>query len=232
MNVGKNEIIVDKRDKWIVDTLQKIPVGSKILDIGAGQCPFKKHCSHLEYLSQDFAQYEGFWDEQIKEGSANSGRIDIVCDIISIPVEAASFDAVMCTEVLEHVPDPVAAFTEMTRILRSGGYLLVSSPFASYSHFEPYHFASGFNRYFYEHHLQKFGYKVLDLKANGNFYEYLGLKIRWLSDLSSKYSDYKLDVLDKLSIRAMLRTLQKLSDNDKGSEAFLNNGFFVFAQKI
>jgi ubiquinone/menaquinone biosynthesis C-methylase UbiE len=231
MNIGKNEIIVGNRDKWIIDTLQKIPAGSKILDVGAGQCPFKKNCSHLNYMSQDFSQYDGFWDDQIKEGSADSNRIDIVCDIVSIPVESGSFDAVMCTEVLEHVPDPIAALSEISRVLRPGGYLLLTAPFASYSHFEPFHFAAGFNRFFYEHHLPKLGYTILDLKANGNFYEYLGLKIRWLSDISSKHSNSTLDVMDKLSIRGILRTLQKLSDNDKGSDTFLNNGLFVFAQK-
>ena len=44
---------------WIEETLKKIPAGLTILDAGAGECQFKKFCSHLEYISQDFAQYHG-----------------------------------------------------------------------------------------------------------------------------------------------------------------------------
>jgi 2-polyprenyl-3-methyl-5-hydroxy-6-metoxy-1,4-benzoquinol methylase len=40
-------------------------------------------------------------------------QIDIISDITSIPVLNYSFDIVLCTEVLEHVPNPVAAIEEM-----------------------------------------------------------------------------------------------------------------------
>jgi len=40
-----------------------------------------------------------------------------------------SFDVVICTEVLEHSLNPFLAVTELHRILREGGYLLVTTPF-------------------------------------------------------------------------------------------------------
>ena len=46
------------RVNWIEKTLKKIPAGSKILDAGAGEQQFKKFCKHLEYVSQDFAEYD------------------------------------------------------------------------------------------------------------------------------------------------------------------------------
>lgn len=55
---------------------------------------------------------------------------DVVADITKfnshIPDE--SYDALMCTEVLEHVVDPFAAIRELRRIVKTGGYILFTTP--------------------------------------------------------------------------------------------------------
>jgi SAM-dependent methyltransferase len=55
---------------------------------------------------------------------------DVVADITRfnshIPDE--SYDALMCTEVLEHVVDPFAAIRELRRIVKVGGYILFTTP--------------------------------------------------------------------------------------------------------
>lgn len=111
------------RDAWLEKVLGQIPDGSKILDAGAGELQYKKYCDHLEYVSQDFGQYDGKGDSiglQKTQGWDNT-KLDIVSDITNIPVSDASFDAVMCIEVLEHIPEPILAIKEFYRILR-GGY--------------------------------------------------------------------------------------------------------------
>jgi SAM-dependent methyltransferase len=50
-----------------------------------------------------------------------------ICTKTQIP--ASRFDAVFCTEVLEHVSNPFEAIIEISRILKPGGYLFASSPF-------------------------------------------------------------------------------------------------------
>lgn len=55
---------------------------------------------------------------------------DVVADITRYNphLPEGHFDALLCTEVLEHVVDPFAAIREMRRLLKVGGYLLVTTP--------------------------------------------------------------------------------------------------------
>jgi len=95
---------MEVRFDWVIKQLKYLPEGTRILDAGAGELKFKSYCSHLEYVSQDFAQYDGEGDGTgLQTGKWNNERLDIVSDITRIPVDDASFDAILCTEVLEHV---------------------------------------------------------------------------------------------------------------------------------
>ena len=148
MNTSFNE---QSRINWVTAVLEKIPAGWVILDAGAGEQQYKKFCTHLKYVSQDFAAYNPVSNEQgLQMGSWNYGELDIVSDITNIPRADGSFDAILCTEVFEHIPDPIAALKEFSRLLRPGGVLIITAPFCSMTHFAPFHFATGFNKYFYE----------------------------------------------------------------------------------
>jgi SAM-dependent methyltransferase len=80
----------------------------------------------LDYVSQDFGQYDGVGDDAaLQMGEFDYGRLDIVGDIASIDQPDSSFDAVMCVEVLEHLPDPIQAIREFSRLLKQDGHLIV-----------------------------------------------------------------------------------------------------------
>lgn len=159
------------RKEWLKNTLESIPSGLRILDAGAGELANKKYCSHLDYVSQDFCQYEGKGDSKgLQTGSWDTKQIDIVGDITNIPAEDASFDVILCTEVFEHLPNPVEALKEFNRLLKKGGILILTAPFCSLTHFAPYHYSSGFNSYFYEYHLQNLGFRLEEITKNGNFF--------------------------------------------------------------
>lgn len=220
-----------ERVAWIEKTLKKIPAGLTILDAGAGECQFKKFCSHLKYVSQDFAQYTGTGDVGLHTGTWDNSRLDIVSDITCIPRPDKSFDAIMCTEVFEHVPDPVAALKELNRLLKPGGYLLITAPFASITHFAPYHFATGFNRFFYEHHLKEMNYNFEDLQMNGNYFEYVGQELRRVKRVGKEYAGEKIGLIDKVLIHLNLLILQRLSKKGNRSNELLSYGVHVFAVK-
>lgn len=220
------------RVNWLEETLKKIPKGSTILDAGAGEQQFKKFCAHLQYVSQDFAQYiPDNTNAGLQMEIWNYGKLDIISDIASIPVENGSFDAIMCTEVFEHIINPIEAITEFSRILKKEGYLVLTAPFCSLTHFAPYHFYSGFNSFFYETELDKNGFEIIELKPNGNYFEYLAQEINRLPSIAKKYSKKILDKSETDSIRQLKILLQNLSDNDSNSSELLCFGYHILARK-
>jgi len=225
----KNEEI---RHAWIEKQLAELPHGSRILDAGAGEQPYRKYCSHLHYVSQDFAQYEPTAVQSgLQMAKWDYGKPDIICDIAAIPEPDGSFDAVLCLEVLEHVPDPVKAIRELSRLLRQGGRLLVSAPFCSLTHFAPYHFSTGFSRFFYQKHLPENGLRLLEVTPNGNYFEYLAQELRRVNEIANRYGSSQAGRLEKNAIDKTLKMLQRFSDHDTGSHELLAFGFHVVAEK-
>ena len=225
----KNE---STRVAWLEKTLKEIPSNSRILDAGAGEQQFKKFCTHLNYVSQDFAQYNGDGDGKgLQTDVWDQTQLDIVCDIIAIPEPDNSFDAVLCTEVFEHLPNPILAIKEFSRLIRYNGYLIITSPFCSLTHFSPYHYSTGFNSYFYEIHLPDYGFEIVELQKNGNFFEYIAQEVRRIPNVSNKFSNSSPNNLEILAMEILLNMLQKFSSKDKGSEELLNHGLHIIAIK-
>jgi len=224
-----NEVV---RVKWLEKTLTSLPAGLKILDAGAGECQFKRFCSHLEYVSQDFGQYNGEGDEKgIQTKTWDNTQLDIVSDITEIPVSDASFDIIMCTEVFEHIPDPVSAIKEFSRILKPNGYLIITAPFCSLTHFAPYHFSTGFNRYFYEHNLSKFNFEMKEVTRNGNYFKYIAQEIRRIPYVTERYCHSKNNLFQKAMFYILLLILKSLEKKDKGSNELLCFGYHIVATK-
>ena len=93
------------RDQWVKAQAASLPPGSKILDAGAGASKYRPFFAHCEYKTQDFCLYQGPLVKYLQP-------IDYVCEITAIPLPDQSLDAILCTEVLEHVIDPMAVLSE------------------------------------------------------------------------------------------------------------------------
>jgi len=221
------------REAWLERTLQKIPAGSRILDAGAGEQKYKQFCTHLDYVAQDFAKYDGKGDGRgLQTEFWEQTKLDIVSDITAIPESDASFDVIMCIEVFEHLPEPIKAIQEFSRLLKPRGYLILTAPFCSLTHFAPYHFYTGFNRYFYEMHLPANGFEIVELQVNGNFFEYLAQEIRripWAADHCTEGS--KCTRFESLAMKVCLTMLERFSTNDTDSSKLLHFGYHVLCEK-
>jgi SAM-dependent methyltransferase len=188
IGVNANE---EGRNQWLADTLKAIPAGLRILDAGAGELRNKQLCAHLVYLSQDVCQYEGAGDARgLQTGKWDTSKIDLVCDIVNVPEPDGAFDVVLCSEVFEHLPDSLKALDEFSRLLKPGGKLIITAPFASLVHFAPYHYATGFSRYWFEYHLPARNFKVQELTPNGDWFEYTKQEILRLPSMSRRYGDW------------------------------------------
>lgn len=87
--------------------------GARILDVGAGERPYDE-------LLTSAAEVVGF-------DRPGNPHADLHGSLEAIPVEDASFDVVLCTQVLEHCDDPAAAVRELRRVTRPGGRVLAST---------------------------------------------------------------------------------------------------------
>ena len=54
--------------------------------------------------------------------------VDLHLDLMALDLPDGSFDAVICSHVLEHVPDDTAAMHELRRVTAAGGWCLVMVP--------------------------------------------------------------------------------------------------------
>src|SRR3972149_4429855 len=94
------------------------------------------------------------------KGEWGYGTVEYESDANEIPVQDGRFDAVLCTEVLEHVPEPILVLKEIGRVLRRGGQAFISAPLGSGLHQQPYPFYGGFTPHFYQRFLSEFGMEV------------------------------------------------------------------------
>lgn len=163
-NVG-----VTRREKWLKTKAKKIKNNALVLDAGAGQCPYRHLFGHCQYKTQDFTQYRG-----TKRGTQvekwKYGDIDYVCDIVDIPINDNTYDVVICTEVLEHVPFPDKTIESLARILKKDGKLLITAPLASGLHQEPFHYYGGFTPHFYRKMFSLYGLKLDEIKSEGGLF--------------------------------------------------------------
>lgn len=220
------------REEWLEKTLKTIPKGARILDAGAGELQYKKFCTHLDYVSQDFAQYDGKGDDAgLQTKTWDNSKLDIISDIIDIPVEKESFDAIMCIEVFEHISEPALAVKEFARIIKPGGKVIITAPFCSLTHFAPYHYGTGYSKYWYQKILGEYGFEIEDIGHNGGFFDFLAQECRRTENIATMYSNYNLTVKERKLINCTLGLLQKLKEKDKGSDELLTFGYHILATK-
>jgi SAM-dependent methyltransferase len=132
----------------------------KIVDVGCGAQPYRSLLpSGVEYVGIDIAEAgERFGYEAPDTVYFTGGRW---------PKEAEDADVLLCTEALEHVPDPAAFLGEAFRCLRPGGTLVATVPFAARWHFIPFDYwrftPSGLERL-----LEAAGFRSVQVWARGN----------------------------------------------------------------
>jgi hypothetical protein len=71
----------------------------------------------------------------------------------------------------------------------------------------PYHFSTGFNKYWYQKHLPDNGFKIQELTANGNFFEYVAQENWHIRSVSSRYTNCRPNIFELMAIFIIQRML-------------------------
>ncbi len=217
------------RNAWVADKASKLKQGVKVLDAGAGECQYAPLFRHCDYKTQDFSQYSGTPSGILAE-EWRYGKIDYVCDIVNIPVPDESFDVVLCTEVLEHVPRPIETIKELVRVLAANGTLLLTAPLSSGIHQQPYHYYGGYSPYFYNKFLPELGLDIIEIKPNGGLMKHVAQEVSRVGRVLEERAPEKLSILLKYSLMCWLPKLLAKIDEEVFIEEF-TVGYMVEAKK-
>ena len=124
--------------------IQSHGTGRRTLDIGAQNGP-----------------YAAFFPRRVALDIRAASGIAVIGDVQALGIASGAFDVVLCTEVLEHLPEPQQAIDEIFRVLRPGGDLLLTTRFLFPIHDAPHDYFR-FTKYGLRHLLRRF--EILELQ--------------------------------------------------------------------
>jgi SAM-dependent methyltransferase len=139
------------------DRIRAVPPGSTVLDLGAGEAELRHELQHTRYIALDRGIGHAGWDYS---------RLDVVADASAIPLRERSVDAIVCKQVLEHVPEPIALLREASRVLTRGGFVLLSTNQAWPQHQKPYDFFR-FTSFGLRYCFEQAGFVIRDMQPMG-----------------------------------------------------------------
>ncbi len=114
-----------------------IEPGMTVLDVGCGQgrhafAAYRKgaHVTAFDQNESDLADVKSMFAAMELEGEAPGGATACVQhgDVLEMPFETGTFDRVIASEILEHIPDDERAMAEITRVTKPGGLVAVTVP--------------------------------------------------------------------------------------------------------
>lgn len=171
------------RDEFVRENIDFLAKGSKLLDAGCGSQRYRSFCDDVQYFAQDFGAYVND-DKKILSGQTVGGdtgyaygKLDYVGNIWQIEEEDGTFDAILCTEVLEHIPYPNETIKEFHRLLVDGGRLILTAPTNCLRHMDPYFFYSGFSDRYYQKLLTQAGFANYTITAVGDYYAWFASEL-------------------------------------------------------
>ena len=134
-------------------------VRGRVLDVGSG----------------DFLRYRDFFSFDVYDTLEPDAakKPTIVGSAEQMPLQDALYDTVISTQVLEHLPHPSRAVSEMFRILKPGGYAVVTVPQWNELHEEPYDYWR-YTSYGLQALFSEAGFRIERLEARGGFFAFFG----------------------------------------------------------
>lgn len=137
-----------------------------LLDVGCGKKPYVSLLPKVHW-------YVGV---DVPTTMHGLHHVDVASTAVALPFCNSCFDSVLCTEVLEHVAEPMQALQEIARVIKPGGMLLLTVPFSEQLHEEPYDFFR-YTKHGLIHLLKKSNWSVLAIYERGGTWLELGYRL-------------------------------------------------------
>ena len=135
-----------------------------LADVGCGNVPY--YCIYKDLIKDNICI------DWAKEETGIS-HLDYTADLnLAIPLESESVDTVLCTDVLEHINNPDLLFSEMTRIMKKGSYMILTVPFLYWVHSAPYDYHR-YTSFMLEEFCRRNKLQLVSLEAYGGLPEIL-----------------------------------------------------------
>ncbi|NLS77038.1 MAG: class I SAM-dependent methyltransferase [Chloroflexi bacterium] len=153
-----------------------------LLDVGCGRKPYAALFRDRvrQHLGLD---YPPTVDQHMSSGYA-APEVDVYAAGEGLPIRTGAVDTVLCTQVLEHTPNPARVMAEMACALRGGGCLILTAPQEWGLHQEPHDYYR-YTRYGLEHLAREAGLRVEYIRPRGGIWAVLGQ--RWSAYLYDNY---------------------------------------------
>jgi SAM-dependent methyltransferase len=137
----------------------------RMLDVGCGKKPYQRY----------FPNVESYVGVDVPSTMHGADHADVLASVLALPFESGTFDSVLCTEVLEHTPDPNLGLREMARIAKPGATLLLTVPLSEQLHEEPNDYCR-FTRHWLKYLLDLNGWRIDRIQERGGTWSELGYR--------------------------------------------------------
>lgn len=95
----------------------------------------------------------------------------------------------------------------------------------------PYHFCTGFNRYWYEKHLAEYGFKIEVIESNGDYFSYMQQELKRLPSVMKKYFGRR-NMFIYFAALILYKFCGMFCTKSNKSDELLCFGYFIRAKKV
>ncbi len=142
------------REDFLVDQFAACGPRARLLDLGCATKPF--YSLYARYAGESVGIDVPFCPHA-------RASIDVFAKGVELPFADSAFDAVLCTEVMEHIPEPNRLLSEIRRVLEPGGVAVLTTPFMVPEHEAPYDYYR-YTRYGLRFLAERAGLEVVELR--------------------------------------------------------------------
>ena len=178
----------------------------KCIDIGCGDMPFRS------LIEKYVSQYDSVDIEKRVSG------VKYIADIQNMSmIHSDSYDSALCIDVLEHVPNPFKAISEIHRILKKGAQLVCSVPHLSRLHEEPHDYYR-YTKYGLRYLFENSGFHIISIEPTGGMFCFLGHQLSTIFLLPVWHIPILKNVaffINKWLIVKLFYTCDKIFDKEK-----------------